>query len=114
MSAAPLGSENANVKIWAEPLPELGVTETGTGGPPPEPVTLSEALVLWISVWSVPATVTVLFPLAAPEPAVTVKVLEPEPVTVLGLKLPVTPAGSPDTAKLTVPLNPLLPVCVTV
>jgi hypothetical protein len=40
--------------------------------------------------------------------------VEPDPVTVSGLKLPVTPEGSPDVAKLTVPLNPLLPVAVTV
>ena len=43
-----------------------------------------------------------------------VNVVEPEPVTVVGLKLPVTPEGSPDVPKLTVPLNPLLPVTVTV
>ena len=43
-----------------------------------------------------------------------VSVLVPEPVTVMGLNAPVTPAGSPDTAKLTTPLNPLLGVTVTV
>src|ERR1039458_2668120 len=41
-------------------------------------------------------------------------VVEPEPVTVVGLKLPVTPDGNPDFPKLTVPLNPLTPVTVTV
>jgi hypothetical protein len=45
---------------------------------------------------------------------ITVSVVEPEPVTVVGLKLPVTPEGSPDVPKLTVPLNPLFPVTVTV
>jgi hypothetical protein len=43
-----------------------------------------------------------------------VKVLEPEPATDVGLKLPVTPDGNPDTPRPTVPLNPLLPVTVTV
>jgi hypothetical protein len=41
-------------------------------------------------------------------------VLVPDPVTVVGLKAPVTPVGSPDTPKLTTPLNPLLGVTVTV
>jgi hypothetical protein len=43
-----------------------------------------------------------------------VNVVEPEPVTVVGLKLPVTPEGNPDVPKFTVPLNPLRPVTVTV
>src|SRR5580704_4509769 len=42
-----------------------------------------------------------------------VSVVEPEPVTVVGLKLPVTPEGNPVTPKFTVPSNPLLPVTVT-
>jgi hypothetical protein len=43
-----------------------------------------------------------------------VNVVEPEPVTVVGLKPPVTPAGNPDTPKLTVPPKPLSAVTVTV
>jgi hypothetical protein len=37
-----------------------------------------------------------------------VKVLKPEPVTAVGLKVPVTRDGNPDTPRLTVPLNPSL------
>lgn len=44
----------------------------------------------------------------------TVSVVEPEPVTVVGLKLPVTPDGSPAVPKLTVPPKPLRAVTVTV
>ncbi len=45
MSAAPLGSENANVKVCAAPLPEFGVTDTAAGPPPLlPPVMVSEAL----------------------------------------------------------------------
>ena len=43
-----------------------------------------------------------------------VSVVEPEPVTVVGLKLPVTPDGNPDVPKLTVPPKPLSAVTVTV
>src|SRR5580692_11279198 len=55
----------------------------------------------------------VIPPAEALSVVITVSVVEPEPVTVLGLKLPVTPEGSPETPKLTVPSNPLLPVTVT-
>ena len=56
----------------------------------------------------------VMPPAEAPPVVVMVSVVEPEPVTVVGLKLPVTPEGNPGVPKLTVPLNPLLPVTVTV
>ncbi len=47
ISAAPLGSEKAKAKVWAEPLPELGVTETTVGGPLlAPPLMVSPALVL--------------------------------------------------------------------
>jgi hypothetical protein len=39
---------------------------------------------------------------------------DPEPVTELGLKVAVAPEGRPDTLKVTVPLNPLEGVTVTV
>src|SRR5271165_2310077 len=32
MSLAPAGSEKTAVNVWRNPLPELGVTETGAGG----------------------------------------------------------------------------------
>ena len=43
-----------------------------------------------------------------------VSVLEPDPATDGGAKLAVTPNGRPDTEKLIVPLNPLVPAAVTV
>jgi len=72
----------------------------------------------------VPVTVTVAAPTVAVFDAVKVRVLPEEPVTLAGLKLPVTPAGSPLTVKFTAPLKPpsaftvtlLVPVvpCITV
>jgi len=47
-------------------------------------------------------------------PVVTVIVVEPVPVTVVGLKLAVAPAGNPLTLNPTVPLNPFCPVTFTV
>jgi hypothetical protein len=38
MSAYPFGSVNLKLKTCDEPLPELGVTETGSGGPDDETV----------------------------------------------------------------------------
>jgi len=52
----------------------------------------------------VPVMVTVLAPRAAEGLAVSVRVLEP--VAGLGLKEPVTPLGSPETERLTLPVNP--------
>jgi len=44
---------------------------------------------------------------------VIVSVVVPEPFTVLGEKVPVAPAGSPEAAKLTVPLKvPLFTITV--
>jgi hypothetical protein len=43
-----------------------------------------------------------------------VSVVDPEPVTDAGLKLPVTPDGSPDTPKFTAELKPFTGVTVTV
>lgn len=37
---------------------------------------------------------------------------DPEPITLAGLKLPVTPEGSPETLKATVPLKPPCPATV--
>lgn len=52
----------------------------------------------------VPVTVTVTEPVAATAEAIKVKVLLD--VALLGLKDPVTPAGRPDTARVTLPLKP--------
>jgi hypothetical protein len=46
--------------------------------------------------------------------AVTVIVVFPEPLTEVGLKLAVNPAGRPLTVKVTVPVNPPEGVTVTV
>jgi hypothetical protein len=37
----------------------------------------------------------------------------PEPVTDVGVKLPVAPVGNPLTLKLTIPVNPLIAPIVT-
>ena len=58
--------------------------------------------------------VRVRFPLVAFRLTVTVKVDVPEPVTDVGLKLPVTRDPNPLTLRLTDPANPFWPVIVTV
>jgi hypothetical protein len=45
---------------------------------------------------------------------VTVRALDPDPVTVVGLKDTVAPAGNPVTLNPTVPLKPAPPVTVVV
>jgi hypothetical protein len=57
---------------------------------------------------------SVELPGVIPEVDVNVSVVDPEPVTEAGLKLPVTPDGNPDTPKLTAPLKPLSGATVTV
>ncbi len=114
MSVAPAGSENVNVNVCDEPLPEFGDTETVDGGDEEIGVMVSEAVPGWLKDPLVPVAVMVTVPVAAPEVVFTVSVVVPEPVTVVGLKLGVAPAGKPMAAKLTVPLKPLLPVTVTV
>jgi hypothetical protein len=114
MSAAPLESVNANANVCDAPVPELGVTDSGASSDPLSPVMFSGAVVLWLKTPLVPVTVTVNGPLAAPLVVATVNVVEPDPTTVGGLKDPVTPEGNPDVPRMTLPLNPLLPVTVTV
>jgi hypothetical protein len=46
ISVAPAGSVYANTKVCAEPLPELGVTDTDDRLPPLPPVTVNAALVV--------------------------------------------------------------------
>src|ERR1700719_1946593 len=114
MLMAEVVSENTNAKLCAVPLPELGVTEHADGGPVLGAVMVSPELVVCTSEPLVPVTVAVNVPVDPPVVVLTVKVLEPEPGNEVGLKLPVTPDGSPDTPKLTVPLKPLMAVAVTV
>ena len=59
-----------------------------------------------------PVTVTVKLPLAE---GVQDRVAEPEPVTLGGLRVQVSPVeGETDAARLTVPLNPLIDPIVMV
>jgi hypothetical protein len=68
----------------------------------------------WLKAPLVPVIVNVRVPVVALLFTVTVRVEVPEPVTEVGLKVPVTRDGSPLTLKLTAPANPLVPVMVTV
>jgi hypothetical protein len=67
-------------------------------------VTVSEMVVLFDKLSDVPVMVTVTVPVAAVLLAFSVMVLVPE--VLLGLKDAVTPLGSPDANKLTLPLKP--------
>jgi len=67
-------------------------------------VTVSEMVVLFDKLPDVPVMVTVTVPVAAVLLAFSVMVLVPE--VLLGLKDAVTPLGSPDANKLTLPLKP--------
>jgi len=62
----------------------------------------------------VPVTVSVEFAAGVEALVVTVMVKVPAPAIVAGLKLAVAPASSPVTVGVTVPLNPLSAVVVTV
>ena len=67
-------------------------------------MTVSEMVVLFDKLPDVPVMVTVTVPVAAVLLAFSVMVLVPE--VLLGLKDAVTPLGSPDANKLTLPLKP--------
>jgi hypothetical protein len=75
-------------------------------------VTVSVTAVLCCKLPLVPAMVSVNVPLELP--AVTVIVVVPDPVTEVGLKLPLAPPGNPVTLKITAPVNPSNGVTVTV
>lgn len=91
------------------PLPPC-VTETLVGDAESEKFgtaaafTVSVTVVVWLRLPDVPVIVTVAVPVVAVELAVSVKVLLP--VVLAGLKLAVTPDGSPEAERLTLPLNP--------
>ena len=108
-----MGSVSVNANVCDSPVPELGDTDVGAGGPALTPVIVSDAVVLCCKAPLVPVTVIVKLDGATPVVEI-VSVVEPEPLTVVGLKAPVTPDGNPDTPKLATPENPLLPVIVTV
>lgn len=67
-------------------------------------MTVSEMVVPFDKLPDVPVMVTVTVPVAAVLPAFSVKMLVLE--VLLGLKDAVTPLGSPDANKLTLPLKP--------
>lgn len=58
--------------------------------------------------------VSARFPLVALRFTVIERVEVPEPVTEVGLNVPVTRDPNPLTLRLTVPANPFVPVTVTV
>src|SRR5580658_4100927 len=62
----------------------------------------------------VPAMVSMKAPPAIPTGTLTVRVVEPDPITEAGFNVAVTPAGCPLTVKLTVPVKPLVGFTVTV
>lgn len=68
-------------------------------------LTVSVRVVVRVSVPEAPVTVRVKVPVAAPLAAVSVSVLVE--VVLAGLKLAVTPEGSPEIERFTVPLKPL-------
>lgn len=71
-------------------------------------------VVEWTRLPLVPVMVRTKLPEGVVVLVVTDMVEEPEPVTDVGLKLAVAPAGNPLTLKLTLPLNPPDPVAVAV
>jgi len=77
--------------------------------PPPEPttpLTVRVTVVEWLRVPLVPVTVSVGLPVGVLLLVCTVKVALPEPVTEVGLNVPVAPLGNPLTLKLTAPVKP--------
>jgi len=72
------------------------------------------AVVEWLKLPLTPVMVNVRVPVVARLFTVTVRVEVPDPVTDVGLKVPVTREPSPLTLRLTVPANPLTAPIVTV
>lgn len=99
------------------PLPPC-VTETLVGEADSEKsaaagaVTVRVTVVVWVKLPEVPVMVTVEVPVVAVALAVNVRLLVP--VVLAGLKLAVTPAGSPDADRPTLPVNPLVGLTVMV
>ena len=110
ISVTPFGSVNWNANVWDEPLPLVGETETLLG----PAFTVSVADVLWLREPLVPVTVMVAVPRVVEPVVVMVSVVDPEPVTDVGLKLGEAPEGKPDAANVMEPLNPLRAVVLTV
>jgi hypothetical protein len=96
------------------PEPQSGMVMGGKTASvkPPAPVTVSVRVVDAVSVPDVPEMVTVELPIVATEVAVKVTTLEP--VVGLVANAAVTPVGSPDAARVTLPANGLTSVTVMV
>jgi hypothetical protein len=95
-------------------VPE-GVANAPASDPlvPPDDTT-SVTVVAWLSVPLVPVIVSVELPTGVLPLVVTVIVVEPVPVTVVGLKLAPAPVGNPLTPNPVLPLNPFCAVTFTV
>lgn len=97
-------------KTTVPQVSDAGVTVTV--GPPPPLVTVRLTEVVAVRLPDVPVMVTVDVPVAAVALAVRVKVLVV--VAGFGVKVAVTPLGSPEALKVTLPLNPFCGVTVMV
>ena len=75
-------------------------------------LTASVAVEVWTRLPLVPLIVNVYVPVGVVDAVLTVSVEVPEPVTEVGLNVPVAPVGNPLTVNATELLNP--PVAVTV
>src|SRR5690349_262255 len=76
-----------------------------------------ESAVEWLTAPLAPVTVMVYVPDEAPpwlRLSVELAEVDPETVTLVGLRVALAPAGTPETERLTVPLNPQFGVTVTV
>lgn len=79
-----------------------------------QPITLNEALAMWVASVPVPVTVNVALAQAALNAKVKVRIEVPPATTLDGLKLPVTPHGSPDTDRSMVCAEPAVTAVLTV
>jgi hypothetical protein len=75
--------------------------------------TVKSTMVLCCCVPFCAQTVIGKVPSGVAEVVATLRLVDPEPLTVCGLKLAVAPAGKPEAPKLTAPLNPALAFTVT-
>ncbi len=91
-----------------------GATAMLKSGAGPAAVTVSVGVAEWANAPLVPAIVNVTVPVDALAEAVRVKVEVPDPVIEVGLKIAVTPDGTPVTPSVTVPVKPLSAPVVTV
>ena len=76
--------------------------------------TTSVEVAVCVSVPLAPVTVSVYAPAGVVPAVVTLSVEVPEPVTVVGLNVPVAPEGNPVTLRETAPLKPFTAVTVCV